>query len=72
MEEPPLMVGHALTTTAQGRASSTPLTLEAPVDKRRWRMRGGGAGETTRNKEMIINNEMTIDEETTKDKMTVR
>ncbi len=48
------------------------LTSEAPVDKRRWRMRGGGAGETTTNKEMTINNEMTIDKESTNDKTTTR
>jgi hypothetical protein len=42
------------------------------VDKRRWRMRGGGAGETTTNKEMTINNEITIDKETTNDKTTTR
>jgi hypothetical protein len=46
--------------------------LEAPVDKRRWRMRGGGAGEMTMNKEMTINDETTIDEETTNDKTTTR
>ncbi len=51
---------------------STPLTSEAPVDKRCWRMRGGGAGETTTNKEMTINDETTIDEETTNNKMTTR
>jgi hypothetical protein len=50
-----------------------PLTLEAPVDKRRWRMRGGGAGEITMNKETTINDETTIDEEeTTNDKTTLR
>ncbi len=72
MEVPLLVVGPALTTTAQGRASSTPLTSEVPVDKRRWRMRGGGARETTTNKEMTINDETTIDEETTNNKMTTR
>jgi hypothetical protein len=72
LEEPPLVVGRASTRTAWGRASSTPLTLEVPVDKRRWRMRGGGAGEMMTNKEMTINNEMTIDEETTSDKTTTR
>jgi hypothetical protein len=51
---------------------STPLTLEAPVDKRRWRMRGGGAEETTTNEEMTINDKTTIDKETTNDKMTTR
>jgi hypothetical protein len=50
----------------------TPLTLEAPVEKRRWRMRGGGAGETTTNTETTINNETTIDEETTNNKTTMR
>jgi hypothetical protein len=49
-----------------------PLTSEAPVDKRRWRMRGGGAGETTTNKETTINDKMTIDKETTNNKMTTR
>jgi hypothetical protein len=49
-----------------------PLTLEAPVDKRRWRMRGGGTGEMTINKKTTINNETTIDEETTNDKTTTR
>jgi hypothetical protein len=49
-----------------------PLTLEAPVDKRRWRIRCGGAGETTTNKEMTIIDETTIDKETTNDKMTTR
>jgi hypothetical protein len=49
-----------------------PLTSEAPVDKRRWRMRGRGAGETTTNKEITINEERTIDEETTNDKTTTR
>ncbi len=48
------------------------LTSEAPVDKRRWRMRGGGAEETRMNKEMTINEETTIDEETTNDKTTTR
>ncbi len=47
-----------------------PLTSEAPVDKKRWRMRAGGAGETTTNVEMTINDEMIIDEETTNDKTT--
>ncbi len=51
---------------------STPLTLELLVDKRRWRMRGGGAGEMMTNKEMTINDETTIDEETTNDKTTTR
>ncbi len=51
---------------------STPLTLEAPVDKRRWRMRGKGAGEMTMNKEMAINDEVTIGKETTNDKTTTR
>jgi hypothetical protein len=60
-EEPLLMVGCTSTTTARGRASSTLLTLEAPVDKSCWRMRGRGAGETTTNGEMTINNETTID-----------
>jgi hypothetical protein len=46
--------------------------LEVPVDKRRWRMRGGQAGEMTANKETTINNKMTIDEETTNDKTTTR
>jgi hypothetical protein len=49
---------------------SMPLTLEAPVDKRRWRMRAGGAGETTTNVEMTINGEMVIEEETTNNKTT--
>ncbi len=48
------------------------LTSEAPEDKRRWRMRGGVAGETTMNEEMTINEETTIDEKTTNDKMTTR
>jgi hypothetical protein len=47
-----------------------PLTLEVPVDKRRWRMRCGGTGEMTTNKETKINNETTIDKETTNNKMT--
>jgi hypothetical protein len=51
---------------------STPLTSEVPVDKRRWRMRGGGAGETTTNEETTINNKMTIDKETTNDKTMMR
>jgi hypothetical protein len=51
---------------------STPLTLEAPVDKRCWRMRGGGTGETMTNKETTINDETTIDKETTNDKTTTR
>jgi hypothetical protein len=72
LEEPPLVVGRTSTMTAQGRASSMPLTLEAPVDKRRWRMRGGGARETTTNKVTTINDETTIDEEATKDKTTTR
>ncbi len=59
-------------TTAQGRASSMPITLEVLVDKRHWRMRGGGAGEMTTNKETTINNKTTIDKETTNDKMTTR
>jgi hypothetical protein len=46
--------------------------LEAPVDKRRWRMRVGGAGETMMNKEMTINDKRTIDEETTNNKTTTR
>jgi hypothetical protein len=49
-----------------------PLTWEAPVDKRRWRMRGGGAGETMTNEERTINNETTIDKETINDKRTTR
>ncbi len=49
-----------------------PLTSEAPVDKRRWRMRGGGAGEMTTNKETKINDKTTIDKETTNDKTTTR
>ncbi len=72
MEEPPLVVGRASTTTAQGRASSTLLTSEVPVDKRCWRMRGRGAGEMTTNKETTINNETTIDKETTNNKTTTR
>jgi hypothetical protein len=72
LEEPPLVVGRASMMTACGRASSTPLTSEAPVDKRRWRMRGGGAGETTTNEETTINDETTIDEETTNNKMMTR
>jgi hypothetical protein len=72
LEELPLVVGRALTTTAQGHASSMPLTSEAPVDKRHWRMRGGGAGETTTNEETTINDETTIDKETTNDKTTMR
>jgi hypothetical protein len=51
---------------------STPLTLEVPVDKRRWRMRGGGTGETTTNKEMTINDETTIDKKTTNNKAMTR
>jgi hypothetical protein len=70
LEEPPLMVGCALTMTAQGRASSTLLTSEAPMDKRHWRMRGGGVGETMTNKETTINDETTIDKETTNKKTT--
>jgi hypothetical protein len=50
---------------------STPLTLKAPVDKRRWRMRGGGAEETTTNEETTINDETAIDKETTNDKTTM-
>ncbi len=42
------------------------------MDKRRWRMRGGGAGEMMTNKEMTINDKTTIDKETTNDKMTTR
>jgi hypothetical protein len=72
LEEPPLVVGRALTRTTQGRASSMPLTSEAPVDKRRWRMRGGGTGETTTNKEMTINDKTNIDEETKYNKTTTR
>jgi hypothetical protein len=72
LEEPPLVVGHASTMTNRGRALSTPLTSEVPVDKRCWRMRGGGAGETTTNEETTINDEMTIDEETTNNKTTMR
>ncbi len=49
-----------------------PLTSEALVDKRRWRMRGGGAEETTTNEETTINDETTIDEETTNNKTTTR
>ncbi len=48
------------------------LTLKVPVDKRRWRMRGGGAGETTMNEEVTINDKTTIDEETTNNKTTTR
>jgi hypothetical protein len=48
------------------------LTSEAPVDKRRWRMRGGGAGETTTNEVTTINDEATIDKETTNNKMATR
>jgi hypothetical protein len=48
------------------------LTSEASVDKRRWRMRGGGAAETTTNKETTINDETTIDKETTNNKTTTR
>ncbi len=51
---------------------SMPLTSEAPVDKRRWRMRGGGTGETTTNKETTINDKTTIDKETTNNKTTKR
>ncbi len=51
---------------------SMPLTSEASVDKRRWRMRVGGAGERTMNKETTINDKTTIDEETTNNKMTTR
>jgi hypothetical protein len=72
LEEPPLVVGRAWTTTAWGRASSTPLTSEAPADKRRWRMRGRGAREMTMNEETIQNDETTIDKETTNDKTTTR
>ncbi len=53
-------------------ALATPLTLEAPVDKRCWRMRGGGARETTTNEETTIKDETTIDDKTTNDKMTMR
>jgi hypothetical protein len=49
-----------------------PLTLEAPVDKRGWKMRGGGARETTTNKETTINDKTTIDKETTSNKMMTR
>jgi hypothetical protein len=49
-----------------------PLTSEAPVEKRRWRMSGGGARETTTNEEITINDKMTIDKETTNDKTTTR
>jgi hypothetical protein len=49
-----------------------PLILEAPVDKRHWRMRGGGSGEVTKNKETTINNKTTIDKETSNDKTTTR
>ncbi len=72
MEEPPLVVGRTSTTTARGLALSTPLTSEAPVDKRRWRMRGRGTGEKTTNEEMTINDETTIHEETTNNKTTMR
>ncbi len=51
---------------------STLLTLEAPVDKRGWRMRGRGTGEMTRNKETTINDKTIIDKETTNDKMMLR
>ncbi len=51
---------------------SMPLTLEVPVDKRHWRMRGGGAGEMTTNKETTINDKTTIDKETTNNKTTTR
>ncbi len=51
---------------------STPLTSEVPVDERRWRMRGGGTGETTTNEEMTINDKRSIDEETTNDKTMTR
>ncbi len=51
---------------------SMPLTLEPPVDKRCWRMRGGGAREMTTNEEMTIDNETTIDEETTNNKTMTR
>jgi hypothetical protein len=72
LEEPLLVVGCASTTTGRGCASSTPLTSEAPVDKRCWRMSGGDAGGTTMIKEMTINNETTIDKETTNNKTTTR
>jgi hypothetical protein len=72
LEEPPLVVSHTSTTTAQGRASSMPLTLEAPVDMRLWRMRGRGAGEMATNEETTINDETTIDKETTKGKTATR
>jgi hypothetical protein len=49
-----------------------PLTSEAPVDKRCWGMRGGGAGEMTTNVEMTINIKTTIDKETTNDKTMTR
>ncbi len=72
MEELPLVVGRASTMTTGGRALSTLLTLEALVDKRRWRMRSGGTGEMTTNKEMTINDKMIIDEDTTNNKTTTR
>ncbi len=49
-----------------------PLTLEAPVDKRCWRMRCRGAGERTTNEETTINDKMTNDEETSNNKTTTR
>jgi hypothetical protein len=42
------------------------------VDKRHWRMRGGGTGEMATKEETTINDETTIDEETTNDKTTTR
>jgi hypothetical protein len=48
------------------------LTLEVPVDKRHWRMRGKGARETTTKEETTINYKMTIDKETTNNKTTKR
>ncbi len=42
------------------------------MDKRRWRMRGRGAGEMATNKETANNDEMTIDKETTNNKTTMR
>jgi hypothetical protein len=66
------MVDCTSTRTIQGCVSSTPLTSEAPVDKRRWRMRGRGAGEMATNKETANNDEMTIDKETTNNKTTMR
>jgi hypothetical protein len=48
------------------------LTSEAPVDKRHWRMRGGGTGEMMTNIEMAINDKTTIDKEATNNKRTTR